>query len=285
MENPSPALPSFFERHEFLIRRLHSLSGLVPVGAYMCVHLLTNATVLDGTRSFQTRVDQIHSLGSFLPVVEWTLIFLPIIFHAVVGVAIIRSGDSNLSSYPLQGNVRYFLQRLTAWIALAFIAFHVFQLHGWIRPIGEQFGGARFQHLFATSSAAAAIQSSLAIELFYFVGIAACVYHLANGLWTAGITWGLWTTVAAQRRANWLCGAFGLLLMAIALGALGGMVSIDTRQAVEIEDRINQRRVTEGEVTTAEVETARRKVRAEATTSPAAQASAETNNSQHPAER
>ena len=31
---------NYLARHEFLIRRLHSLSGLVPVGAYMVIHLL-----------------------------------------------------------------------------------------------------------------------------------------------------------------------------------------------------------------------------------------------------
>src|SRR5690349_18469248 len=126
-----PAPGSWFGRNEFLIRRLHSLTGLVPVGAYMVVHLLTNASTLGGPAMFQKNVDLIHSLGPALPIVEWTFIFLPLIFHAIVGVWIIRSGQSNLSSYHYVGNVRYYLQRLTAWIALFFIAWHVFQMHGW----------------------------------------------------------------------------------------------------------------------------------------------------------
>ena len=40
MDGPSQP---FLVRHEFAIRRLHSLSGLVPIGAYMVVHLVTNA--------------------------------------------------------------------------------------------------------------------------------------------------------------------------------------------------------------------------------------------------
>lgn len=39
---------SVFGRHEFVIRRLHSLTGLVPIGGYLCFHLATNAVVLDG---------------------------------------------------------------------------------------------------------------------------------------------------------------------------------------------------------------------------------------------
>jgi succinate dehydrogenase / fumarate reductase cytochrome b subunit len=63
------ASSSFLARHEFLIRRLHSLSGLIPVGAYMVIHLLTNASTLSGPMSFQNAVYQIHSLGAILPVV------------------------------------------------------------------------------------------------------------------------------------------------------------------------------------------------------------------------
>ena len=60
---------SFLERHQFLIYRLFSLAGLVPVGAFLVVHLLTNASVLAGPEVFQSRVDLIHSLGPLLPVV------------------------------------------------------------------------------------------------------------------------------------------------------------------------------------------------------------------------
>ncbi|MGD9646064.1 MAG: succinate dehydrogenase cytochrome b558 subunit [Pirellulales bacterium] len=248
------ASDSFFVRHEFLIRRLHSLSGLVPVGAYMVVHLLTNATVLNGARSFQRAVDSIHSLGVLLPAVEWTFIFLPLIFHAVVGVAIIRSGTSNTSSYPYGGNIRYMLQRATAWIALAFIFYHVLQLHGWIKPLAHQLNQGKFSHLHATSSAADAIQASLWIVIAYAIGVLSCVYHLANGIWTSGITWGLWTTPAAQRRANWVCGAFGLVLAAVGMSALLGISTVDVKGAYETEQKINATKVAEGELSPEELE-------------------------------
>lgn len=240
---------ALFGRNDFLLRRLHSLTGLVPVGAYMVVHLATNATVIDGARSFQSRVDMIHSLGWFLPFVEWTFIFLPLLFHAFFGVILIRSGQQNVSNYPYQGNVRYFLQRLTAWIALAFIFWHVFEMHGWIKPAAEQFGGARFRHLYATSSAAGVIQSSPVLEVFYLVGVLACVYHLANGTWTAGITWGLWSTAAAQRRANWVCLAIGVLVAGLGLSALVGIKRVNVEQAFQVEQQINAQKVASGEIT------------------------------------
>lgn len=226
----------FLVRHEFLIRRLHSLSGLVPVGAFMCVHLATNASVLGGAEIFQDNVDRIHSLGPLLPLVEWTFIFLPILFHAIIGVLIVRTGLPNSGSYPYRNNIRYTLQRATAWIALVFIFYHVFQMHGWFHfepwktNVAERFGGAKFDPHAATSSAAIALQS-IAVKIAYAVGVLACVYHLANGIWTAGITWGIWVTPQAQRRADWVCLAFGIALAAVGLGAISGFSSVNVADA------------------------------------------------------
>ena len=122
---------SFLARHEFLIRRLHSLSGLIPVGAFMVVHLATNASVLDGAATFQRNVYSIHGLGILLPLVEWLFIFMPLIFHALIGVIIIRGGLVNSGTYHYSSNVRYTLQRATGMIAFAFIFWHVFHMHGW----------------------------------------------------------------------------------------------------------------------------------------------------------
>jgi succinate dehydrogenase / fumarate reductase, cytochrome b subunit len=231
---------SFLERHEFLIHRLHSLSGLLPVGAFMCLHLLTNASVLGGAGIFQDNVDRIHVLGPALTVIEWLFIFLPIIFHAVVGVAIIRSGLPNTSSYPYPKNFRYTLQRVTAWIALFFIFWHVFHMHGWIHHptwlerVARPAMGAQFEPERASSTLGLAMVP-LWVKLLYGTGVLSCVYHLANGLWTMGITWGVWTSPAAQRRADYLCGGFGVALAFVGLGALFGAstVNVDAARAME----------------------------------------------------
>src|SRR6266567_573480 len=65
-------------RYHFLLRRLHSLTGLV-FGGYLVVHLLINATLVEGARHaegaaaggptvYQLQVDKIYSLP-FLPLV------------------------------------------------------------------------------------------------------------------------------------------------------------------------------------------------------------------------
>ena len=168
---------------------------------------------------------RIHGLGRLLWVVEWMFIFLPLIFHGVLGLIIIRGAIPNTSTYAYGSNVRYTLQRVTGIVAFLFIAWHVFHMHGWfhfegwIRMARSMEAGSLFRPFNAASSVFVAMNSWVVV-LLYAVGILACVFHLANGLWTMGITWGIWTSAAGQRRANWVSLLFGGALAVVGIAAL-----------------------------------------------------------------
>jgi succinate dehydrogenase / fumarate reductase cytochrome b subunit len=236
---------SFWLRHEFAIRRLHSLLGIVPLGLYMVIHLLTNASLLNGPETFQRSVYLIHSPGKLLPLIEWGFIFTPLIFHAVLGVWIARTGRSNASQYHFVNNRRYSWQRWTGFIALVYLFFHILHLHGWFHAelyldIARQLGFASFRPYNAASTLVAAMQGYV-WPAFYLVGVMACVYHLANGLWTAGITWGLWISPQAQERASKLCLVLGIGLAIVGASAWWAAVSPgeeEIEQWVQIEDRM-----------------------------------------------
>ena len=84
----------------------------------------------------------------------------------------------------------------------------------------------------ATSSVAETL-TPFSYRLLYGIGVLTAVYHLANGLWTQGITWGIWTTQSAMRRAGWICLAFGILLGSVGLASLGTVsATVDTKNAV-----------------------------------------------------
>jgi succinate dehydrogenase / fumarate reductase cytochrome b subunit len=245
---------SFLARNQFLLGRLHSLSGLVPVGAYMCVHLITNASINESPGKFQSAVYQIHSLGSVLPIVEWVFIFIPILFHAIYGLLIIRESQPNSGTYTYASNIRYTLQRATGLIAFAFIFWHVFHMHGWfhadwwLKNVAEPLGGAQFKPYNASSTAGAALQGNFIVQLLYGVGIAASVFHLANGVWTFGITWGIWVSPKAQARANYLAIAVGVLIGLVGLSALIGMAKVDITKAKEVEQKMKDSKIASGEI-------------------------------------
>jgi succinate dehydrogenase / fumarate reductase cytochrome b subunit len=201
----------------FLLRRLHSLTGIV-FGGYLVVHLLVNATLFQGVHPhdvFATQVAKIHSLP-FLAVIEWTFIYLPILYHTIYGVFLVIRPDYNAGHYPYAKNWFYTLQRASAVYLVFFMLFHVLALkyHVFGRDLG-----------FDPNSATLTIQRHMAYSKFitwivYPIGILASCYHLANGFWTAAITWGLTVSKGAQRRFGYVCGAIFALTLVLGMTAL-----------------------------------------------------------------
>src|SRR6201996_7538164 len=112
------------EGHSFLLRKLHSLSGIVPIGAFLVEHLVSNFEALKGPAAYAAQVKFLNGLP-FVRVLEWCFIFIPILYHALYGVYIWLRGKSNVVYYPWAGNWMYVAQRWTGLIAFVYIGYHV----------------------------------------------------------------------------------------------------------------------------------------------------------------
>lgn len=244
---------SFMQRHYFLLRRLHSLTGILPIGVFLLVHLTTNSSIVwglvnkahysdghAGAATFQHEVNFIHSLP-FLALIEVFGLWVPIAFHSILGVIYARTGHGNTRLYPYADNWRYSLQRVSGYVGVFFIFYHVATLRwGWTWLVP---GGAQWSAEFSASTLAAAMQGStegvtvagVVVGLFYMLGVSLLVFHLANGLWTAAITWGLTVTVAAQKRWGYVCAALGVALMGMAWSAVVGFMMLDYHSAQRAE--------------------------------------------------
>lgn len=197
-------------RYHFLLRRLHSLTGLV-FGGYLVVHLIINATIAQFADHYQTQVRKIHDLP-LLWALEWGLIYAPIVYHAVYGAWITFTGQPNVNRYTYGKNWAYLLQRISAGILILFILFHVLSLkYGFFGPrLAFNPENAAFtisQHMKASPAVAWVV---------YPIGLLASCFHLANGFWTAAITWGLTVSAGAQRRWGWAC--TGIFVLTLGLG-------------------------------------------------------------------
>ena len=110
------------------LRRLHSLSGIVPVGAFLFEHILiSNSTAISGPDAY---AKQVAFLGG-LPLVFFLELFgiwLPIAFHALYGFYIWYRGEGNTVEYPWTGNWMYTLQRWTGGIAFFYIVWHTYTM-------------------------------------------------------------------------------------------------------------------------------------------------------------
>lgn len=238
------AAASWYERHHFLIRRLHSLTGVMPVGVFVIFHLFTNMQLAVG--DFQHEVDYIHSLPALL-FLEIFGLWLPIGFHAGLGLIYTFSGRPNSLAYPHADNWRYTFQRVTGIVALVFIFLHIatlrwgWNLLGWYTPFYTHAVDAAGHVVardiqgdplpLARASTALALQSSVWIAVLYALGLVAVVFHWANGLWTAAITWGLTLSVAAQRRWGLVCAAVGLTCAVFSVLAMWGALTYQPTDA------------------------------------------------------
>jgi succinate dehydrogenase/fumarate reductase cytochrome b subunit (b558 family) len=197
-------------RRTFLLRRLHSLSGIFPVGVFLLSHLFTNAKALKGQASFDRAVGEINHLP-LLPVLEVFGIFLPLAFHALYGVKLAFEGRPNLGRYPYSRNLLYTVQRATGLVAFAFIVWHLWEfripkLLGWMTP--DAFYPTLEAHLSSTAF------GFPLLAVVYLVGIAASVVHFSNGLLTFCFSWGVFVTRRSQR------------LFATAFALLGAVVFV-----------------------------------------------------------
>lgn len=232
MAESASAPQSFEARNHFLLRRLHSLSGIVPIGVFLIEHMLTNSmaaygewTGEGGRASFNHHVHFLHSMP-YLTLLEIFGIFLPLAFHALYGIKIAMSAKHNVAQYPYMENKRFFMQRMTGYIAFLFVIIHLakFRFAHW-------FGGIPFLNPDITDKFEITRRGLMEWDFFgtgttipagvtmtlYFIGLAAAVYHFANGIFTFCITWGITVGERAQKRVS--MGAAGLGLVLFVWGA------------------------------------------------------------------
>jgi succinate dehydrogenase/fumarate reductase cytochrome b subunit (b558 family) len=190
-----------------LLRKLHSLSGVVPVGGFMVFHLWTNAKALSGQQPFDAAVSEINHMA-YLPVLE-AGILVPLAFHALYGIKLAIDGKPNVGAYGYARNWMYVLQRVTGVLSLLFIGFHLWEYRvqkalGLMQP--SAFYPTLSAHLSSTTAGVPLV------ALVYILGIAAACFHFANGLWGFCASWGILLTRRSQRLAGAVFGAVGVLV-------------------------------------------------------------------------
>jgi succinate dehydrogenase cytochrome b subunit len=180
----------------FLWRKLHSLSGIVPVGVFLAEHFWSNSYVLVSAAKYDEVGQELQTLP-FRPGIEAVGIWIPILFHAGYGFYIWSKGKSNALEYPWMRNWMYTLQRWSGLVAFLFIGWHF-----WTARILTH-GRSNFGTVHTDMS------NNFYVAL-YLVGIVAASFHLGNGLWNFLCKWGLAATVRAQRAAGYLGAAVAI---------------------------------------------------------------------------
>src|SRR5579871_6803749 len=188
----------------FIWRKLHSLLGVIPIGAFLIEHLVSNFEATKGAVAYGDQVKFLNSLP-LVRVLEWTFIFLPILYHGIYGVYIWLRGKSNVVYYPYAGNWLYVAQRWTGIIAFFYIIQHVLRQRflGADLPDNPGMAFAKVQHELA---------NPIMLAVYIIAMIAVC-WHFAYGIWLFAAKWGITPGEVARKRFGYACAAFGVILL------------------------------------------------------------------------
>ena len=200
----------------FLLRKLHQITGIVPLGAFFFVHMFTNSKAMNGEAAFEKAVQEIHDIP-FLLFLEIFGIFLPLLFHSIYGVIISSEARANALGYSYARNWFYFFQRATGIFLFAFILFHILNLRFGLIPglnMTPIAGNADLSY----NIIAAEFQIPWVMVL-YMLGIAATAWHLAYGFFLFAVDWGIVIGENAQKYTLYACIALAIGLFGIGANA------------------------------------------------------------------
>lgn len=201
------------KNREFLVRRLHSLLGIVPMGVFLFEHFFINSYALKGPAAFNEKVEFLRSLP-YLDLIEAGGIFFPFFLHIAIGIYIMFQGKPNPIRYKYSRNYMYVLQRYTALIAFGFIFFHVISLRFFHNPEEVDF-----------YSLLGILFANPAMASFYLIGSAAVIFHFCNGFCTCCMTWGVTITPQSQKVTAYVMTLAGFSMFAVVLNAMFAFVS------------------------------------------------------------
>jgi succinate dehydrogenase cytochrome b subunit len=197
--------------HSFFWRRLHSLSGIVPVGAFLVEHFISNAFATRGPHAYADQVKFLSGLP-FVLFLEIFGIYIPLLYHSLYGFYIWWRGESNVSDYPWAGNFMYSAQRWTGAIAFAYIIWHTYTM---------RFTGT---HLLEHPDAAfGKVQTELQVwwaGALYVIGITAASWHFAYGLYLFCAKWGITVSETSRKWMGRACTVLALTFIAVGMATM-----------------------------------------------------------------
>jgi succinate dehydrogenase / fumarate reductase cytochrome b subunit len=172
---------------------------------------------LGETFSFTTvvhSVEGIHPWRAVLNGVEILFILLPLLLHGLYGFVIWWQGKSNVFRHGYVRNWMYTLQRWSGLVIFVFLILHVWRM----RLSNTEAPDLAWAPADVFPVLHEALQNPFVLGL-YILGVIASAMHFANGLWLAGITWGL--TIGPRSQKISTAVALGVFVLLLLLGGLG----------------------------------------------------------------
>ncbi len=200
----------------FLLRKLHQITGIAPLGTFYFVHLYTNSKSMSGARVFNEDVQGIGNIP-YLFFIEIFGIFVPLLFHSIYGIMISAEARNNVLGYGYARNWFYVFQRVTGIFLFFFLLFHILNF--------------RFGLVPGLNTTAVAGHADLAFDIvsrefsipwvmiLYVLGVTATAWHLAYGIFLFVVDWGILIGEKSQKYALYASVGFAVFLSAVGINA------------------------------------------------------------------
>ena len=195
--------------HPELLRKLHSFTGLFPLGAYLLFHAYEGIAARAGRTQAVLRLER----TTHAPL-EVVCLFLPLLVHAALGVRLARARQTSEESAPYASPNFRSLQLWTGVVSACFLLWHVAGV--WLprvvagRPAAGY--GAMVDHA-----------GTLPRAVLYVIGTTAVCAHFAQGLSAVSLRYGI--LPFAPRWVRLSCAALAFLLWATLIDALSAYVA------------------------------------------------------------
>lgn len=202
--------------HHFY-RKLHSLLGIIPIGLFLIVHFVVNYMAIRGPEAYNNSADFLENLP-FLVVLEWGLIFLPLLYHGIYGLFIVWQAENNTVYYSYFNNIKFFIHRLTGVITFIFVTWHVYETSLQVKLGNEELNFLLMKDI---------LENNYSITL-YLIGVISAIFHFCNGIWSFLISWGITIGPRSQRISNYIFMTSFIIISVVAVFVLfsfrGGII-------------------------------------------------------------
>ena len=194
----------------FVRARMGSLLAVVPLGVWTVSHLWNNLSAFKGAAAWQAEVTEYrHPLAFFASA---TVALLPLVLHTIWGIGRLVSVQPNNLKYRGFSNLKYAVQRLSAIGVMFFLGAHI-----WLALLHPRITTGRPEPFADISHEMHHHLPTLAVYLLGTLGVA---YHLANGLHSFTMGWGLLVSRRALRRLDGGVIVLFLILLGMSWGAI-----------------------------------------------------------------
>ncbi|RKG60629.1 succinate dehydrogenase [Corallococcus sp. AB011P] len=198
------------DRNPLLKSRLGSFLAVVPLSIWVINHLWDNLSAFYGATAWEKSVTEYAN--PFAQAFTFIIVMLPLLIHTAWGLVRIFTMKPNNLAYNNYGNLKYIVQRVAGLGVLAFLGAHIWLaflqprlMEGHAEPFMDI---AREMHYHGPTL------------MVYLLGTLGTAYHLANGLQTFGMGWGILASDRSMRRFEPISILIFLILLAMSWGAI-----------------------------------------------------------------